>query len=291
MAPADRQDRGALWLTALAMVAFAGNSLLCRLALRPGWIDAPSFSLVRIAAGAGLLLALSARQRGVRGTMRLGSLLSGAALAGYAVFFSFAYVSLDAATGALTLFATVQATMLVAALLHGERPSRTVWFGFLLAGAGLCVLLLPGASAPDPLGLVWMALAGIAWGVYSLRGRRQDAPTATTAANFVLAVPFCLLASAICLPNAPVVLEPRGVLVAASSGAITSGLGYVVWYAAVRRLEATTAAMVQLTVPVLAAGGGIACFGEEPTLRLLLAASLSLGGTALVVLGRSRRSR
>lgn len=288
MARAEGLDGGALGLTALAMVAFAGNSLLCRLALRPGWIDAPSFSLVRIAAGACLLLALSARQRGVRATMRLASPSSAAALAGYAVFFSFAYIRLDAATGALALFATVQATMLVTALLHGERPSRTVWLGFLLATIGLCVLLVPGATAPDPKGLLWMALAGIAWGAYSLRGRRQDAPTATTAANFVLAVPFCLLASAASLPTTPVALEPAGVLVAALSGAITSGLGYVVWYAAVRRLEATTAAMVQLTVPVLAAGGGILCFGEEPTLRLLLAALLSLGGTALVVLGRRR---
>lgn len=288
MSSPAHSDRGALALTALAMVAFAGNSLLCRLALRPGWIDAPSFSLVRIAAGAVLLLALSASRLGVRGTMRLGSLLSGAALAGYAVFFSFAYVRLDAATGALTLFATVQATMLIAALFSGERPSRAVWLGFLLASAGLCVLLLPGTSAPDPLGLAWMALAGIAWGAYSLRGRRQDAPTATTAANFVLAVPFCLLATAICLPTTRVAMEPAGVLVAASSGAITSGLGYVVWYAAVRRLDATTAAMVQLTVPVLAAVGGIVCFDEEPTLRLLLAAILTLGGTALVVLGRRR---
>lgn len=268
------------------MLAFAGNSLLCRLALRPGWIDATSFAFVRIAAGALLLAALAFPLHGFRATLRRGSWLSAAALSGYAVSFSLAYVDLDAATGALTLFGSVQTTMLVTAISKGERPSRTAWLGFSLAAAGLCVLLVPGVTAPAPEGLVWMALAGIAWGAYSLRGRRQDAPTATTAANFVLAVPFCVLASAICLPTTPMVLEPAGVLVAAVSGAITSGLGYVLWYAAVRRLDATTAAMVQLTVPVLAAVGGILCFQEAPTLRLLIAALLSLGGTALVVRGR-----
>jgi len=280
-------QRTPLVLAALAVVAFASNSLLCRLALRPGWIDATSFALIRIASGAATLLLLSTVRGGMRTTMRFGSWRSAVALTAYAVPFAFAYVDLDAGTGALVLFGAVQITMITAGIAGGERPPLQFWLGFAAAIAGLVVLLLPGATAPSLAGLLWMTVAGVSWGAYSLRGRSAEDPCATTAANFVLATPICVVLSACCAASTPVVVEPSGVLVAALSGAIPSGLGYVVWYAAVRHIPRTTAALAQLTVPVLAACGGILCFEEPLTLRLCVAAALTLGGTALVLQRRN----
>jgi drug/metabolite transporter (DMT)-like permease len=279
----DAQHRAPLLLAALAVLAFAGNSLLCRLALRPGWIDATSFALIRIASGAATLLLLSTVRIGMRKTMQRGSWMSAIALAAYAAPFALAYVDLDAGTGALVLFGAVQITMITAGIAGGERPPLRFWLGFAAAIAGLVVLLLPGATAPSLAGLLWMTVAGVSWGVYSLRGRSADDPCATTAANFVLATPICVALSACCAASTPVVMEPSGVLVAALSGVIPSGLGYVVWYAAVGRLPRTTAALAQLTVPILAACGGIAWFSEPVTLRLCAAALLTLGGAAIVL--------
>ncbi len=283
MERSDAQHRAPLLLAALAVLAFAGNSLLCRLALRPGWIDAPSFALIRIASGAATLLLLSTMRIGMRKTLQCGSWMSAVALTAYAAPFALAYVELDAGTGALVLFGAVQITMITAGIAGGERPPLRFWLGFAAAIAGLVVLLLPGATAPSLAGLLWMTVAGVSWGVYSLRGRSAEDPCATTAANFVLATPICVVLSVFCAASTPVVMEPNGALAAALSGAIPSGLGYVVWYAAVRRLPRTTAALAQLTVPIVAACGGIAWFSEPVTLRLCAAAMLTLGGAAIVL--------
>jgi drug/metabolite transporter (DMT)-like permease len=279
-----------LLLTAFAMTAFAGNSLLCRLALRPGTIDPASFAAVRIASGALLLAALFARKNGGLGAiLDAGSRRSAFALAVYAVCFSFAYVGLDAGTGTLALFGAVQVTMIGSGLARGERPPARSWVGFAAAVAGLALLALPGAGAPDPAGLLAMAAAGAAWGVYSLRGRGARDPGLATAGNFALAVPWVLIGLAVPLLRGGTHVEPRGAWLAIASGTVTSGLGYVVWYAALRGLAAVTAAIVQLSVPVIAALGGIVLLGERPGLRVLAAAALVLGGIALVVAQRRAR--
>jgi drug/metabolite transporter (DMT)-like permease len=199
----------------------------------------------------------------------------------YAVAFSFAYLSLSAGTGALILFGVVQATMILAGLLSGERPHVLQWAGLLIAVAGLVYLVFPGLSAPSPLGAALMALAGVAWGIYSLRGREARDPIAATAHNFIYSVPLVLGASV--LMRTHVHLSVKGVLLALVSGALTSGLGYILWYAALRGLTATRAALVQLVVPVLAAVGGVLFLSESITLRLFISAVAILGGVILAM--------
>ncbi len=263
------------------MIAFAANSLLCRVALKWTTIDAASFTSIRIASGA-IALWLILQFRG--GTIRdAGNWISAFALCAYAAAFSFAYLSLSAATGALLLFAAVQATMITVGLTKGERLGVPQWFGFALALAGLVLLLSPGLSAPPPIGGSFLMLsAGVAWGVYSLRGKISGDPTSATAGNFLRAVPMTALLSMALLSRAHVDLA--GISYAIMSGAITSGLGYVIWYAALPHLKATTAATVQLSAPVLAALGGILFLGESMTLRFVICAIAVLGGIALVVL-------
>lgn len=274
MPPAART----LLLTVAAMLAFAGNSLLCRLALQPRAIDFASFTAVRLGAGAAMLVLLC--RGGAAAARRAGSWRSALCLFGYAAAFSHAYLALDAGTGTLLLFSAVQATMIGWALRHGERPHWRAWVGFAAAAAGLLVLVLPGLGTPDAGGLLAMLAAGVAWGAYSLRGRGISDPGAATAGNFLrAAVPAALLLAAKGLQTG-LRLQPAGVALAMASGAVTSGLGYVLWYAALRGLAASTAAMVQLSVPVLAAIGGVVLLGERPGLRLLLAAVLVLGGIA-----------
>jgi drug/metabolite transporter (DMT)-like permease len=199
----------------------------------------------------------------------------------YAVCFSFAYMSLPAGTGALILFGAVQITMMVAALRSGERPTAAQWLGYAAATSGMIYLVAPGVEAPSTLGAVLMALAGFGWGLYSLLGRGSKAPLSDSAQNFVLATPLALVTSAVLFSE--VELGWRGVLLALISGSITSGLGYVIWYAALSGLTAARAAVVQLSVPVLAAGGGVIVLGEVVTTRLLVAALLILGGIALAI--------
>jgi drug/metabolite transporter (DMT)-like permease len=280
--------RRAHLFAALAMLAFAGNSLLCRHALRPASIDPLHFAFLRVSAGAALLLLLSLSQPRVRTVRQCGSWCSALALSGYAIAFSLAYVALDAATGTLILFAAVQSTMIGWAIARGERPTARVWTGFGCANAGLAVLLLPGVSAPDPVGTAWMAIAGVSWGIYSLRGRGQQDPISTTAANFLRAIPVCAVAAFAVAPEPADGITIQGFGLAVTSGAITSGLGYVLWYAALARIKATTAAMVQMTVPVLAAAGGVLWFDERPTIRLGASALLVLFGTRLVVTAHDR---
>jgi drug/metabolite transporter (DMT)-like permease len=269
-------------LTVVAMIAFAANSLLCRLALRDTQIDAASFTLVRLASGA-LMLWLIVRLRG--GTVGAhGSWPSAFALFAYAAGFSFAYLTLPAAAGALLLFGAVQATMIGYGLWRGERLGLVQSGGLLLAGAGLIGLMLPGLSAPPLDGALLMIAAGVAWGVYSLRGRGSGNARASTAGNFIRALPFVAVLSLLMLARQS--LDVAGVAYAVASGALASGLGYAVWYSALPGLRATNAATVQLSVPVIAAFGGALFLDEAITLRLVLASVAVLGGIALVIAGR-----
>lgn len=273
-----RSSATVIALTIAALIGFAANSLLCRTALGDGSIDAASFTAIRIGAGAAVLATIVlVRGAPLRGA---GSWPSAGALFAYAAAFSFAYLRLTTATGALILFATVQMTMLGWAVLRGDRPHVLEWIGIALAFGGLIALVLPGLAAPDPLGAVLMAAAGIAWGVYSLRGRGATRPLAATADNFLRAVPLAaLLLIAIPLAGGAITIE--GAVLAATSGAIASGLGYSIWYAVLPQLAPARAAIVQLSVPVIAAAGGVAILGESVTLRLVAATVAILGGIAL----------
>ncbi|HEV7618598.1 MAG TPA: DMT family transporter [Burkholderiaceae bacterium] len=273
-------------LTLLAVIAFAGNSLLCRLALKQTGIDAASFTFIRIVSGAVVLWLIVRLRGGTRSTA--GSWSSALALFAYAACFSFAYARLSAATGALLLFGAVQATMIGYGLWGGERLRPWQVAGLLCAFAGLIGLLLPGLSAPPLDGAVLMLGSGIAWGIYSLRGKGAGDPIGVTAGNFLRAVPLAAGLSIAMLPWAS--LDSAGFWYAILSGALTSGVGYVIWYAALRGLNATTAATVQLSVPVIAAAGGIMLLGESITPRLLIASAAILGGVALVILTKPRAS-
>lgn len=268
-----------LWLTVVAMIAFAANSLLCRLALRDTGIDAATFTTIRIAAGSLILWGI-VRMRHGRGRVA-GDWVSATALFAYAAGFSYAYLSLEAGTGALLLFGAVQATMIGYGLARGERLSRGAVVGLVLAAGGLIGLLLPGLSAPPLAGALLMGTAGFAWGIYSLRGRGGGDPAAATAGNFVRALPLALVLSLLGLGDTR--FDPVGAAYAVASGALASGLGYAIWYAALPGLRAASAASVQLSVPVIAALGGALLLGESLTLRLLLAAVAILGGIAMVI--------
>jgi drug/metabolite transporter (DMT)-like permease len=262
------------------MIAFAGNSLLCRAALRDTSIDAASFTTIRIISGAFMLWLVVLLRGGTSGCK--GSWFSASALFVYAAGFSFAYMSLSAATGALLLFGSVQATMISHGIWAGERMDRLQLIGFVLAFGGLVGLLLPGLSSPPLYGSVLMLGAGMAWGIYSLRGRGTGDPTRVTAGNFLRAAPLAAALSVMTLGNAS--LDASGAWYAIASGALTSGLGYVIWYGVLPALKATHAATVQLSVPVIAALGGSVFLGEPITLRLVLAAVAILGGIAMVIL-------
>ncbi len=271
-------------LTVAAMFAFAANSLLCRMALGQELIDAASYTSVRIVTGAITLLALTAaRWRGgpVRADWR--GIVS---LSTYMIAFSFAYISLDAGTGALLLFGAVQLTMFIAAVRSGERFTRWSWIGLGVAFAGLAVLVAPGISAPDPAGAILMVVAGIAWGAYSLAGRKAGTPLLSTAANFVYSVPVAIVLALLYLDSLDA--SPGGLALAAASGALASGLGYAIWYSALPGLKSGTAATVQLSVPVIAAVGGVMLLSEPITARLLAASAMTLGGIWLVLTEQRR---
>lgn len=271
-------------LTCVAMLAFAGNSLLCRAALRDGAIDPASFTAVRLAAGAVFLLAIVI-WRGERQALRQhGSWASALILFAYAICFSLAYIWLTAGAGALLLFASVQGTMITLGHFAGERHAGLEWLGWIFAFAGMVWLLLPGIDAPPTLGAFLMILAGVAWGFYSWRGKSESRPLASTAANFLLSLVFVLPLTAATVMRASASAE--GVALAILSGALTSGLGYVVWYAALEHLSSLRAAMVQLSVPAIATLGGVALLAEPLTLRLLVSSALVLGGISLALATR-----
>lgn len=282
-------------LTLLALLGFAANSLLCRAALSGGAarsIDAGSFTLVRLASGALVLALLLRLRRGGRTTKRHGSWASALALFAYAAGFSLAYVRIGAGVGALLLFGCVQLTMLAAGLARGERPRALEWVGLAVALAGLLGLTLPGASAPDALGALLMAGAGVAWGLYSLRGRGSTDPLAATAGNFVRSVPLALALALLArqLDAAPHA-STKGLLLAAASGALASGVGYSLWYAALPHLSSARAAIVQLCVPVLAAAGAVLLLGEPLTQRLVLGGTALLTGVLLSLRAKQRPLR
>ena len=268
----------------LALLAFAANSVICRLALGRQLIDAASFTSVRLLAGAAMLLLLH-RLLAPRESLRpAGNWPAAAMLFAYAAAFSFAYVTLPTATGALLLFGAVQLTMILSTLAKGHRLHALEWTGLVLAFAGFVYLVLPGLTAPSFAGFALMTVAGAAWGFYTLFGRSSQNPLADTAGNFIRTLPMLGLL----LPFAWLGghASANGVLLAALSGAVTSGIGYTIWYLALRNLTATQAAIMQLSVPVLAAFGGVILLGESITLRMTAAAALVLGGIALVIRAR-----
>lgn len=273
-------------LTLLAMIAFASNSLLCRTALKHTSIDAATFTLVRIFSGAAVLWVII-KMRKVA-SKDSGNWWSALALFVYAAAFSFAYNTLSAGTGALLLFGAVQATMILWGFRKGERLHAIQIAGLVVAVAGLVLLVLPGLSAPPLIGSILMLGAGIAWGVYSLRGKAVGDAIAATAGNFLCAVPFAALVSIVMIRQAR--FDSLGVVYAFISGAITSGLGYVIWYAALPDLKAASAATVQLSVPVIAATGGILLLAEPITLRYAIASLAVLGGIFLVIIERKPAS-
>ncbi|KOP24072.1 hypothetical protein AMR41_22060 [Hapalosiphon sp. MRB220] len=272
-------------LIIFAMFAFAGNSLLCRMALKHTSIDAASFTSFRLLSGA-LMLWLIVRRWG-KTNAKAGSWLAAMALFAYAACFAIAYVSLPAGTGALLLFGSVQITMIGYGLWTGERLRRLQSIGLILAVAGLIGLLLPGLTTPPLQGSLLMLVAGVSWGIYSLLGKGVANPTQITASNFLRAVPFAIGLSVITYPQ--MTLDLPGVGYAIASGAITSGIGYAIWYRALPQLQATQAATVQLSVPILAAVGAIIFLNESMTLRLGLATVAVLSGIALVIKQQPQR--
>lgn len=273
-------------LTTLALMAFAANSVLCRIALGQELIDAASFASIRVISGA-TVLAMIALPRWRRVGYERTDYGAAAALFLYMIFFSYAYVSLSTGTGALILFGAVQLTMLIAALKAGEEFRMLSWIGLALAAVGLIYLVLPGVTAPDPGGAAFMGVAGAAWGWYTLRGRGVGDPLSATANNFIAGIPPVVIVSFITLRSQHTSLP--GIVLAMASGALASGLGYVIWFAALRGLPVTRAAVVQLSVPVLAAFGGVMFLSEAVTTRLVVASLAILGGIWLVLMQRSAR--
>ncbi|PSL32545.1 DMT family transporter [Dyadobacter jiangsuensis] len=266
---------------ALAMASFAANSLLCRIALSQTSTDPAAFTIIRLLAGA-VTLSLIILLR--KGTLRNAGTWQGAfSLLTYAIAFSFAYVNLPTGTGALLLFGTVQATMIITGLYQGEHLRIIQWTGLLTAFGGLIILVAPGIHAPDPFSALLMAIAGMAWGVYSLLGRKQGDPLTATAGNFLKAAPVSLLF----LPLANSI-DAQGAIFAVISGSVSSGVGYAIWYSILPSLKATQAASVQLTVPVIASTAAVFILGEHVTFNLVIASVAILGGIALVILGRKR---
>jgi drug/metabolite transporter (DMT)-like permease len=268
------------------MVAFASNSIICRLALRDEAIDPASFTSIRLGSGALTLLVVFFIKSHGSSPRSHGSWASAISLFFYAICFSYAYVSLDAGTGALILFGCVQGTMIAAGLWLGDRPAPIEWLGWVIALAGLVWLLLPGAAAPSVAGAGLMALAGIAWGVYSIRGRAESNAVGANASNFSLSLLLVAILTALAFSSAKI--STTGILLALLSGTITSGLGYVIWYVALDHLSAMQAALVQLSVPAIALAGGAILLAEPLTLRVTLASALVLGGIAIALIRKRK---
>ena len=278
-----------LMLTLLAMLAFAANSVLCRMALGDQLIDATSFTTIRLVSGAiTLIIIVLLKDSSVKKNIRL-DLKASLALFLYAICFSFAYIDLTTGTGALILFGTVQLTIVIYGVMQGDRPLPSAWLGILIACAGLAYLVSPGVTAPSLAGTILMITAGLAWGVYTWRGKGVSKPVAATTWNFIGTVPMTLIASLVFLGKAD--MQINGVLLAVLSGALASGVGYVIWYAALPFLKPSSAAVVQLSVPMIAALGGVAFMSEPLTLRLSIASAAILGGIALVINANRTKAR
>ncbi len=268
--------------TTLALVAFAANSVICRLALKDAAIDPGMFTSIRLLSGAVVLMTLVFLTKGKRDEASKGSWRSAVMLFMYAAAFSYAYVSLETGIGALIIFGVVQITMIASSLISGYRMNNLEWSGILLALAGFLYLLLPGASAPSLSGFILMALSGIGWGIYSLRGKNSKDPLADTAYNFLRSLPFLILLLYFLAQESN--YSTKGILLALLSGIVTSGIGYTIWYAALKGLSSVQASVVQLLVPVLAAIGGILFIGELISLRLMVSSLMILGGILLLII-------
>jgi drug/metabolite transporter (DMT)-like permease len=284
----DVQKMKIFLYSSFALTAFAFNSILCRMALGNGEADAANFTLIRLVSGALTLLLIASSYSKTKAAAKSGHWLSAFLLFAYAICFSFAYVGLTAATGALILFGSVQLTMIAVSLVRGDRPSLLEWVGLAVAGGGLVYLLFPGLEAPPLVSSLLMASAGAAWGGYTLRGKGSEDPLVETAGNFVRSVPMIVLASIPLIVYFGGQLSPRGALLAVLSGAAASGVGYTVWYAALKHHTATRAAVLQLAVPVIAGVLAVLMLDEAATLRLAVAALLILGGIALTITAKKK---
>lgn len=268
----------------LALIAFVANSVLCRLALGERTIDASSFTVIRLMSGAIVLLAIIKINSNKTYSSAKGSWSAALMLFLYAITFSFAYITLDTGTGALILFGSVQITMILLSIISGNRLHITEWAGVTIAFMGFVYLILPGVTTPSVIGFLLMTVAGIAWGIYTLKGIGTKNPLMNTAYNFLRTIPLVIILAIVALQKAH--YSSEGILLAVLSGGIASGIGYVIWYMALGGLSATQAAVVQLLVPVIAALGGALFVSEAVTLRLTVSATMILGGILLVVLGR-----
>jgi drug/metabolite transporter (DMT)-like permease len=277
-----------LVFTTLALIAFAANSVLCRLALGGKTIDAAGFTSVRLLSGAIVLLCILKLRGNENGLSTKGSWTAAFMLFLYAVTFSFAYLTLNTGTGALILFGSVQITMILRSHLSGNRLLLIEWVGVVVAFSGIVYLVLPGVTAPSLTGFSLMTLAGIAWGLYTLKGRGSTNPLSDTCYNFLRSIPFVIVIGLFFFHDAHI--TGRGIILAAISGSITSGIGYTLWYIALRGLSTTQAAVVQLSVPVIAGFGGVVFVSEQISLRLTLSALLTLGGILMVILGRNAKT-
>ena len=271
-------------LTGLALIAFAANSILCRLALGSEAIDASSFTVIRLLSGTIVLLIIICSTRKTTRVSTKGSWAASFMLFTYAVTFSYAYISLDTGTGALILFGAVQITMILLSLITGTRLHFSEWTGVTIAFSGFVYLVLPGVTAPSTAGFLLMTVAGIAWGIYTLKGRSSKSPLMDTVYNFFRTTPFVILLAVITINNTN--YSSEGILFALLSGGITSGIGYTIWYIALGGLSSTQAAVLQLSVPVIAALGGVVFVSEAITFRLIISATMVLGGILLVIIGK-----
>lgn len=271
-------------LTGLALIAFAANSVLGRLALGNGTIDASSFTILRLLSGSIVLLIIIIAKRKITGGSTKGSWVASFMLFLYAVTFSYSYISLDTGTGALILFGAVQVTIILISLVSGIRLHFTEWVGVMIAFTGFVYLILPGVTAPSTIGLLLMTVAGIAWGIYTFKGSSSKNPLMDTAYNFFRTIPLVILLAIFTINNANYSLN--GIILALLSGGITSGIGYAIWYVALGGLSSTQAAVLQLSVPVIAALGGVVFVSEEITFRLAISAVMVIGGILIVVLGK-----
>ncbi|WP_462171903.1 DMT family transporter [Pseudoalteromonas xiamenensis] len=282
-----------IFMTSIALIAFAGNSILCRLALQGSEIDAASFTVIRLFSGSVMLVFLVAfmksQKHEVKEKSGLKQWLPPLMLFTYATSFSYAYLSLETGIGALILFAFVQLGMLGLSIYYGERLAKTEWIGIAFAFGGLTYLLLPGASSPSIFGTTLMAISGLAWAVYTYVGKGVQNPLRQTSFNFVYTLPFVIGLAVAAFGTLSV--TSQGAIYAILSGAVTSGLGYAIWYAALRNLSSSVAASLQLLVPILAALGGVLFAEEVLTLRLVVAGLMILGGIGLVIFGRNNSKR
>lgn len=267
-----------------ALVAFASNSLLTRLALGAHQIDAATFTTIRLMSGAVVLSAAVRIRQGTWSSLRSGDIAGPLSLNVYALPFSFAYLRIGAAVGALVMFAVVQLTMVGYAIARGEHPRPLAWLGLVLATSGLVLLTLRSTARPDPVGILLMVMAGVGWGAYSIAGRGNSDPLATNARSFLWSAPLSLLVNL--ATHGSLMATGRGVALALASGALASGVGYAIWYRALPRISVTQAAVAQLFVPVLAAVGAVGLLGEPLTSRLVLSGAAVLGGIALVLVSR-----